>query len=78
MAKYIVKRILMALFTVFVVASLTFVLMKAVPGNPFLSEKEPPQSVIDALNEKYGLDQPLYVQYAKYMGGLLKGTWGSL
>ena len=76
MAKYIVKRILMALFTVFVVASLTFVLMKAVPGNPFLSEKEPPQSVIDALNEKYGLDQPLYVQYAKYMGGLLKGDLG--
>ena len=76
MAKYILKRVLMAVFTVFVVASLTFVLMKAVPGNPFLSEKEPPQSVIDALNEKYGLDQPLYVQYAKYMGGLLKGDLG--
>ena len=77
MAKYILKRILMAVFTVFMVATLTFFLMKAVPGNPFLSEKEPPQSVIDALNEKYGLNKPMYVQYLKYMGGLIRGDLGA-
>lgn len=41
MPKYIFKRVLMALFTIFAIATLTFFLMKAVPGNPFLSEKNP-------------------------------------
>lgn len=76
MAKYVLKRVLMALFTIFLVATLTFFLMKAVPGNPFVSEKTPPQSVLDALNEKYGLDQPLSVQYFKYMSNLLRGYLG--
>ena len=76
MAKYVLKRVLMALFTIFLVATLTFFLRKAVPGNPFVSEKTPPQSVLDALNEKYGLDQPLSVQYFKYMGNLLRGDLG--
>ena len=76
MAKYVLKRVLMALFTIFLVATLTFFLMKAVPGNPFVSEKTPPQSVLDALNEKYGLDQPLSVQYFKYMSNLLRGDLG--
>lgn len=71
MARYVLRRVLMAIFTVFVVATLTFFLMKAVPGNPFVNEKTPPQSVLNALNEKYGLDKPVYVQYFKYMGNLL-------
>lgn len=76
MARYLLKRIGTAVLTVFVVAVLTFFLMRAVPGNPFLSEKNPPQSVLDALNEKYGLDQPLSVQFVKYMGNLLRGDLG--
>lgn len=76
MTRYLLKRIGTAVLTVFVVAVLTFFLMRAVPGNPFLSEKNPPQSVLDALNEKYGLDQPLAVQFVKYMGNLLRGDLG--
>lgn len=76
MAKYVLRRVLMALFTIFLVATLTFFLMKAVPGNPFVSEKTPPQSVLDALNEKYGLNKSLGEQYVKYMGNLLKGDLG--
>lgn len=76
MAKYILKRVLMALLTILAIATLTFFLMKAVPGNPFLSEKNPPQSVINALNEKYGLDKPLRVQYVMYMNNLLHGDLG--
>ncbi|WP_295634004.1 ABC transporter permease [uncultured Intestinimonas sp.] len=76
MTRYLLKRIGTAVLTVFVVAVLTFFLMRAVPGNPFLSEKNPPQSVLDALNEKYGLDQPLSVQFVKYMGNLLRGDLG--
>lgn len=66
----------MAVLTVFLVACLTFFLMNAVPGNPWVSEKTPPQAVLDALNEKYGLDQPVHVQFAKYMGNLLQGDMG--
>ena len=68
MAKFVVKRVIMAAITVLIVACITFFLMNAVPGNPWLSEKTPPQSVIDALNEKYGLDKPVPVQLAKYLG----------
>lgn len=77
MAKYVLRRVLMAIFTVFVVATLTFFLMKAVPGNPFISEKSPPQTVLDALNAKYGLDKPISVQYIKYMSNLLKLDLGT-
>ena len=71
MAKYILKRVLMAVITLFIVICLTFFLMNAVPGNPWLSEKTPTQATIDALNAKYGLDQPLIVQLGKYLENLL-------
>ena len=76
MAKFILKRVLMAIITIFVVATLTFFLMQAAPGNPWLSEKAPPQSVIDALNAKYGLDKSVPEQYVIYMGNLLHGDLG--
>jgi len=66
----------MALLTLFVVVCLTFFLMNAIPGNPWLSERTPPQATIDALNEKYGLDQPVIVQLGKYLGNLLHGDFG--
>ena len=50
--------------------------MNAIPGNPWLSEKTPSQATIDALNAKYGLDQPLIVQLGKYLGNLLQGDFG--
>ena len=77
MAKFLVKRIFMDLMTVFMVATITFFLMNAVTGNPWLSEKTPPQSVIDALNAKYGLDKPLPEQYVMYIGNLLHGDFGT-
>lgn len=76
MAKFIFKRVLMAILTVFLVSTVTFALMKAAPGNPWLSEKNPPQSVIDALNKKHGLDKSVPEQYLIYMGNLLTGDLG--
>lgn len=76
MAKYTAKRVVMALLTLLVVACITFFLMNAIPGNPWLSEKTPPQATINALNAKYGLDQPLIVQLGKYLGNLLQGDFG--
>lgn len=77
MAKYILKRVLMAVITLFVVICLTFFLMNAIPGNPWLSEKTPPQATIDALNEKYGLDQPVIVQLGKYLANIAHGDFGN-
>ncbi|MEG0036434.1 MAG: ABC transporter permease, partial [Oscillospiraceae bacterium] len=76
MAKYTIKRLLMAIVTLFIVAALTFFLMNSIPGSPWLSEKAPSQATIDALNEKYGLNQPKIVQFGKYMGNLLQGDMG--
>jgi oligopeptide transport system permease protein len=73
---YILKRILLALVTLWLVATITFVLMNLVPGGPFLGEKAPSEATLRALNEKYGLDQPLTVQYKNYMVRLLKGDMG--
>lgn len=75
MFKYITKRIVAAIFTIFIAATITFFLMKLVPGSPFTSEKT---NVIAeaALNEKYGLDKPVYVQYVKYLKQLLQGDLG--
>lgn len=76
MVKYTVKRVLMAAITVVLVACITFFLMHAIPGNPWLSEKTPSQATIDALNEKYGLDKPLHIQLGKYLGNLAQGDMG--
>ena len=77
MAKYILKRVLMAVITLFIVICLTFFLMNAVPGNPWLSEKTPTQATIDALNAKYGLDKPVIVQLGKYLENLAHLDFGN-
>ncbi|QJA08507.1 ABC transporter permease [Romboutsia sp. CE17] len=74
-AKYIFKRILMAIFTIFIAATITFFLMKLVPGSPFASEKTN-EIAQQALNEKYGLDKPVLVQYKIYLQQLLEGDLG--
>lgn len=76
MGKYILKRIAMAIVTIFVVATLTFFLMNMVPGGPFMSEKAVSPAAQAALEAKYGLDKPLFQQYLTYMGGILKGDFG--
>lgn len=76
MAKYFAKRLGMALLTILLVACVTFLLMNAVPGSPWLSEKTPSEQTLAALNAKYGLDKPVPVQLAKYLGNLLHGDFG--
>ncbi len=76
MAKYIVKRILFGVLTAFVVATLTFFIMNLVPGGPFLAEKAVTPQAQEAMEAKYGLDKPLFVQYLTYMGDILHGDMG--
>ena len=67
MAKYIAKRLGMAVVTIWLVATLTFFLMNLVPGGPFLSEKAVSPKALEALEAKYGLDKPLMEQYWTYL-----------
>ncbi len=72
-ALYIVKRILLAAFTVFLVITITFFAMKAVPGGPFLSEKAISAEAQAALEKKYGLDKPVFEQYTTYVKDIVTG-----
>ena len=77
MTKYTVRRVCMAFVTLLLVACITFFLMNAIPGNPWLSEKTPSEATIQALNAKYGLDQPKYIQLGKYLKNLAQGDFGT-
>ena len=76
MAKYIVKRVLLAILTLFLVCFITFFLMNAIPGGPFNGEKAKSEAVMKVLNERYGLDQPVIVQFGNYMKNLAHGDLG--
>lgn len=75
MAKYIMKRILAGLLSLFVLASVAFFLTRMMPGSPFASENMS-ESVKMAMEEEYGLTDPLLVQYKTYMGNLIHGDFG--
>ncbi len=76
MWKYVLKRILLALFTVFLICVITFALMNAIPGGPFNKEKALSEATIASLNARYNLDKPLYIQFLMYMKNLLHGDFG--
>ena len=64
---YILKRILLAILTIWIVITITFFVMHAVPGGPFMSEKAITKEAQAALEAKYGLDKPLGEQYVTYL-----------
>jgi oligopeptide transport system permease protein len=74
--KYVIKRVGYAFLTIFLISVITFSLMNMIPGGPFLSEKPVSAATTEALNKKYGLDKPMYVQYLNYMKNLLQGDLG--
>ncbi len=71
MFSYILKRLLTAIPTLLALIIISFLLMHAAPGGPFLQEKQLPPQVLDNLNAKYGLDQPLIVQMWRYVWGIV-------
>ena len=76
MFKYIIKRIGLAIVTIWAVATITFFLMNLVPGGPFLSEKAVSPKAMAALEAKYGWDKPLFEQYITYLTDALHGDFG--
>ena len=79
MAKYVGKRLVYMLITLFVIVVLTFTLMKLLPGSPFDTERFSKLTVEqqEAALARYGLDQPIYVQFLKYLGNMLRGDFGT-
>lgn len=78
MLKFILRRILVAIPTLLLVSILVFALLKLLPGDPAtaLAGQEPDPAVIEFLRAKYGLDQPLPVQYFKWLSDIVQGDFG--
>ncbi len=73
---FIGKRCLEAFSTLFIIASLTFLLLRILPGGPFDSEKALPAEIKANIEARYGLNRPLLEQYTHYLVGLATGDWG--
>lgn len=73
---YILKRILLAILTVWVVITVTFFVTRIIPGGPFLSEKAVSPAVTAALEAKYGMDKPVFEQYITYLKDILHLNFG--
>jgi oligopeptide transport system permease protein len=76
MIRYIGRRVIFMIITLFVITSITFFISKLLPGTPFADDKLTPE-IRAQLFEKYGLDEPLYVQYVKYMLNVAQGDLGN-
>ena len=76
MAQYIARRVLWLLLVLLAVLLITFILMHLTPGGPWDREKALAPQVIAALNKRYGLDQPLWEQFSRYVWGVLHGDLG--
>jgi len=73
---FIVRRVLLMVPTLLVIATLTFALMRLAPGGPFMSEKDIPAKAKQELLHRYGLDRPLHVQYLAFLGNAVKLEFG--
>ena len=76
MWRYFVKRIALAIVTVFAVMAITFFAMNAIPGGPFDTEKASEPAVKAKLEERFDLDKPVGEQFVLYIGKLFKGDLG--
>lgn len=75
MVRYTCKRILTGILSLFVLVTITFFLVRMIPGSPFQSGGVSEQ-VVEAIEKEYGLNEPVFVQYISYIGGLLHGDLG--
>lgn len=72
MLYYFLKKLCILLLSLLIVATLTFFLMHAIPGDPFTQEKAIPEEILKAMQKHYGLDKSLIAQYFEYMRGILQ------
>ena len=76
MIGYFFKRLAGAIPTLLIIITATFFLMRAAPGGPFDQEQTLPPEIVANLQSAYGLDQPIWIQYGRYLGSLLHGDFG--
>ena len=78
MIRYIIKRIVAGIISLFVLVTLTFFLMHAIPGGPFspAEQRKVPEKILVKIQDKYGLNDPLPVQYIRYLKNVLNGDLG--
>ena len=76
MFSLLLKRFLHGIIVLWVVATLTFLLLRVAPGGPFDSERKLPPEVIANLEAKYHLDEPLWQQYVRYLASMAQGDFG--
>ena len=76
MLKYILKKIAVAMVTILIIVTAVFLLVRKLPGDPFMDPKVPPETQ-QKMHEYYGLDKPMFEQYITYMGNLLRGDLGT-
>ncbi|NND54343.1 MAG: oligopeptide ABC transporter permease OppB [Gammaproteobacteria bacterium] len=76
MLSFAFRRLLTAIPTLLVLLALAFALIRVAPGGPFDAERTVPPEIQERLNETYYLDEPLWMQFGRYLGGLLRGDFG--
>ncbi|MDR2617597.1 MAG: ABC transporter permease subunit [Treponema sp.] len=76
MGRFIVRRLVSIIPTMFIIITLSFFMMRAAPGGPFSSEKEVPRGVMENLLKKYHMDEPLPRQYLRFLGDVVRGDLG--
>ena len=75
MRNYVIKRLITGMISMFILITITFCLTRSMPGSPFQSGNIP-DNMVEAMEKEYGLDEPVVVQYQKYVENLLKGDMG--
>jgi oligopeptide transport system permease protein len=76
MLRFLLRRLLVAIPTLFLVITLAFFMMRAAPGSPFVNERQLSPEVEKAVQAEFGMDRPLGEQYVRYLGGVVKGDFG--
>jgi oligopeptide transport system permease protein len=76
MARFLLRRILVAVPTIFVVITASFFLMRAAPGSPFSTDRKLPPAILKNVEKKFGMNEPLGVQYIHYLAGVAHGDFG--
>ncbi|MFW7363587.1 oligopeptide ABC transporter permease [Vagococcus fluvialis] len=76
-AKFFLKRVMFMLITLWLIMTITFFLMKLLPGSPYANQEKLSPEQIQILNEQAGLDKPVIQQYGIYMGNIAKGDFGT-
>ena len=76
MIRFIIRRILISIPVLFIIAALAFFMIKKAPGGPFAKERSAPPEILRNLEAQYGLDKPVYVQFFTYLKNALRGDLG--